>query len=125
MTHEGYLAKRTSEQIRTERTSIRETYLKIILIQAFLFVSCVIMSPGYVTTTFKNETALPWVLGVFGAEGILMWLHETIAPTSKINRISCYLCTFLLGIVPAILVPVLAPAIITVTNSLCTGYPAW
>ena len=61
MTHEGYLAKRTSEQIRTERTSIRETYLRIILIQAFLFVSCVIISPGYVTTTFKNETALSYV----------------------------------------------------------------
>jgi len=109
--------------VKQERESIKSQYKMALLLQPFFYAIVFLLSPEYVLPFTRFSQAYPWILAVLCFEALLIWAHWKLAPISNSNRFACYLYSVVFGMGPAYLIPLLGPAIVTVTNSLCTGYP--
>lgn len=115
------MKERLSEPVRNELLAIRKTYTRIVLVQCTFFILLIIASPSYLIPLLKHEKAIPWEIGIVCAEALLIWTHEMLRPISRWKRISCYAITLMFGVAPTSLIPLIGPAIVTVSNSLCNG----
>ena len=114
-------AARDPAAVEKEREAIKSRYRVAFLWQLFLYFLVVVTIPGYILPFMHHPQAFLWVSATLCIEAFAILLHLNLAPISKSNRVACYVSSSICGFVPACLLPILGPAIVTITNSLSSG----
>lgn len=102
---------------KQERAAIFNFYTHVLWVQLLTLLVAFITSPSY----FSCFVQVPCTRDLLAASVIIqasaVYLHGYFSPQTNGLRILCYSSVLLFGFLPAILVPLIAPAAITVMNS--------